>query len=124
MNSEKKRTNLLLLILGATLIGSAFYYFFYLRSPEVETSILDFNTIEEAELKKVFEAKEVAIENIFDFLEVRNFEYSIFDNLHERQQYKELEGVEITIDIENNIGNPAPFDVIPYGPDEEDENSI
>ncbi len=124
MNSEKKRTNLLLIILGATLIGSLAYYFLYLKSPEVETSILEFGTIEEAELKKVFEAKEVAIENIFDFLEIRNFEYSIFDDLYEKEQYKELESVEIIIDTENNIGNPSPFDVILYGPDDEDEDSV
>lgn len=122
MNSEKKTTNILLIILGATLIGAGVWYFVYLREPQATvTPIIEFDTIKNAEIKKVYEAKEIAIENIFDFLKIKNFNYSIFEDLYEREQYKDLQAPEIIIDTTNNVGNPSPFDIIQYDNEEDSE---
>lgn len=103
--SDKKTVIVLLVVLGVVLIGSATWLFNILKpvaAPPMELQA-------DLQLQKVYRIKEMAIENMSDFLKLSFAPESIWDNLYNSEQFKELNDLEIDINTEDDVGNPQPF---------------
>jgi len=103
--SDKKTVVALLIILGLVSIGSAVWLFTILKP--VEIPLLDVQA--DIKLERVYRIKEVAIDNMKDFLKLDYSPESIWDNLYENQQFRELNDLEININTQDDVGNMDPF---------------
>lgn len=104
-NSDKKILVILLVVLGLSCIGSAFWLYTNFRpvEPITEAQI-------NVQYSRVLRLKALALDNVSDFLKVESLNpNSIWEDFYSSEQFKELEKVDIEIDFKNNIGNPNPF---------------
>ncbi|MCD4761185.1 hypothetical protein K8R42_04785 [bacterium] len=102
--SDKKTVIVLLVILGIALVGSGLWLFKILKPIDIPIDV-------QADLKvrKLFRVKDVAIDNVEDFLKVDFSPDSIWEGLYQSEQYMNLDSFEIDINIEDDVGNPEPF---------------
>lgn len=111
----KKSTILLLIILGLIMIGGGLWFYF---STQKEL-IPDANITDQAELERVYQIKDLSVQNVLDFLKTPADPASIWEDLLAKKQFQDLEEREIEINLEG-VGNTRPFDVpVPVQPEEE-----
>lgn len=101
---DKKSLLILLIILGLVLIACAWWLFSIVK-PKLPTQDLN----QDLQVQKVYNLKEIALDNIEKFIGMPGKPNSIFENLYNDPQYKKLEELEINIDITDGIGNNYPF---------------
>ncbi|MDD5749649.1 MAG: hypothetical protein PHO91_02575 [Patescibacteria group bacterium] len=105
--NDKKTLLVLLAIFGLVLIVSAFWLY---DSFKPEETSLDLEVQQNVELARVMRLKAIALDNISDFLKLESLgPESIWENFYNDEQYRQLEELEVVINISEDIGNPNPF---------------
>ncbi|MBU1202878.1 hypothetical protein KKH39_02455 [Patescibacteria group bacterium] len=102
--SDKKTVTILLIVLGVVSAGSAFWLYNALKPielpPELQTDV---------QIGHVYRAKDVAIKNVQDFLDLEFYPGTVWDELYSNDQFKELKKIDFEINVKDNVGNPNPF---------------
>ncbi len=105
---DKKVMTIILFAFAVIIIVGSYFVFSSLSIEKV-----DITAEEQVEIQQMKELKEIAVNNIQNFLKTSLFDQnhpnSVFEELYSSQQYIELQEVEVIINTEDNIGNPKPF---------------
>ncbi len=103
MKSDNKNLVVLLIILALILIIGGWWTFSIFNK---ESLVIDLE--QETQRQSFSKVRNMAIDNINDFMDTRSSEGSIFDNLINNDQFSNLEETPVSIS-QDNIGNPKPF---------------
>lgn len=103
MKSDNKNLVVLLIILALILIIGGWWTFSIFNK---ESLVIDLE--QESQRQSFSKVRNMAIDNINDFMDTRSSEGSIFDNLINNDQFSNLEETPVSIS-QDNIGNPKPF---------------
>lgn len=102
--SDKKTMTILLIVLGLVCVGSAFWLYTTLSPVQTAQDIQVGMQID-----RVYQIKNNAINNIEDFLDVDFAPGTIWDDLYDSQQFRNLKKIDFEINYKDNVGNPNPF---------------
>ncbi len=102
--SDKKTIIILLIVLGLVAVASGIWTY-----QALEPAALPEELEGDIKIDYVYDVKDLAIENIENFLDISSARGTLWEDLYSREQFQEMEDTEIDIDITKNVGNPNPF---------------
>ncbi len=104
MKKKDNKNLVILLIILALILIIGGWWTFNIFNEEAQVVDLEGNT----QRQKFSKVRNMAIDNINDFISTGSSEGSIFDDLIDSEQFSNLEENTVSIS-QDNIGNPKPF---------------